>query len=419
MDQVSREFGWRAAGDSATVYFYRIAEVTPFFAVPCMIAIALLQQRTGDAWAYGALMPFVVVAVPVVVWRRGFRGAILGPKGARDEGVDFRLAGGDRDFVAEAGIDVDPGIGAPGVQALGEPAGLARVGAVVAGAVQDERPGLDLAGDEERGARAQGFAAASGLADQSRLDVPRRGRSRRVEEGGQIVEAGDEDEAGDIAATARDQSGGDGAEADALDQDLARSGPMLGLEPGDHGLDGVLGEGAGEILGPRRPAVAGQGHGHGEIAFAGVAVENPPFHERFAAGPSKRRLMPVEEEDGRAGARDFRGADEIFDPGAGGVGMDQGLSPGAGPPGAARQSDQDEREQGEPLEGATSSHSPRWKRMPSSSRSRSRSRSWRVSSSIWPLRWRLISSARPAAMALSMRSKWGRILSMKASASPA
>jgi hypothetical protein len=52
-------------------------KVTPFFAVPCMIAIALSQQRIGDAWAYGALMLFVVVAVPIIVWRRFFRGAPL------------------------------------------------------------------------------------------------------------------------------------------------------------------------------------------------------------------------------------------------------------------------------------------------------------------------------------------------------
>jgi hypothetical protein len=48
-------------------------KVTPLLAVPCLIAIALLQQRIGDAWAYGALMLFVVVAVPIVVWRRFWR----------------------------------------------------------------------------------------------------------------------------------------------------------------------------------------------------------------------------------------------------------------------------------------------------------------------------------------------------------
>lgn len=48
-------------------------KVTPILAVPCMIAIALIQQKTGDAWAYGGLMLFVIVAVPVVVWRRFYR----------------------------------------------------------------------------------------------------------------------------------------------------------------------------------------------------------------------------------------------------------------------------------------------------------------------------------------------------------
>ncbi|MHA6721829.1 hypothetical protein [Sphingomonas sp. RS2018] len=44
--------------------------MTPFVAVPCLIAIASHQHRTADVWIYGALMLFVVVAVPVVVWRR-------------------------------------------------------------------------------------------------------------------------------------------------------------------------------------------------------------------------------------------------------------------------------------------------------------------------------------------------------------
>lgn len=48
-------------------------KVTPILAVPCMIAIALLQRRAGDAWAYGGLMVFVLIAVPIVVWRRFYR----------------------------------------------------------------------------------------------------------------------------------------------------------------------------------------------------------------------------------------------------------------------------------------------------------------------------------------------------------
>ncbi len=50
-------------------------KVTPILAVPCMIAIALLQNRGGDAWAYGGLMLFVLIAVPIVVWRRFYRTA--------------------------------------------------------------------------------------------------------------------------------------------------------------------------------------------------------------------------------------------------------------------------------------------------------------------------------------------------------
>lgn len=45
-------------------------KVTPFLAVPCMIAIAQLQHRVGEFWAYGALMMFVIVAVQIVIWHR-------------------------------------------------------------------------------------------------------------------------------------------------------------------------------------------------------------------------------------------------------------------------------------------------------------------------------------------------------------
>jgi hypothetical protein len=48
-------------------------KVTPILAVPCMITVALLRHRTGDAWAYGGLMLFVLVAGPIVVWRRFYR----------------------------------------------------------------------------------------------------------------------------------------------------------------------------------------------------------------------------------------------------------------------------------------------------------------------------------------------------------
>ncbi|WP_257550051.1 hypothetical protein [Sphingopyxis sp. DBS4] len=48
-------------------------KVTPILAVPCMIAIAVQQNRVSDAWGYGALMCFVLLAVPFIVWRRFVR----------------------------------------------------------------------------------------------------------------------------------------------------------------------------------------------------------------------------------------------------------------------------------------------------------------------------------------------------------
>jgi hypothetical protein len=48
-------------------------KVTPLLAVPCMIAIALVTRRPGDAWAYAALMVFVLIAVPLVIWRRFYK----------------------------------------------------------------------------------------------------------------------------------------------------------------------------------------------------------------------------------------------------------------------------------------------------------------------------------------------------------
>jgi hypothetical protein len=48
-------------------------KITPILAVPAMIAIALLQQRMDEVWVYAALMLFVMIAVPIVVWRRFYR----------------------------------------------------------------------------------------------------------------------------------------------------------------------------------------------------------------------------------------------------------------------------------------------------------------------------------------------------------
>jgi hypothetical protein len=41
-----------------------------------MIAIAMLQHNTADGWAYGGLMAFVMIAVPVIVWRSFCRQAV-------------------------------------------------------------------------------------------------------------------------------------------------------------------------------------------------------------------------------------------------------------------------------------------------------------------------------------------------------
>ena len=48
-------------------------KITPILAVPCLIAIATIQRNTGELWAYSALMLFVLVMVPVMVWIRFYR----------------------------------------------------------------------------------------------------------------------------------------------------------------------------------------------------------------------------------------------------------------------------------------------------------------------------------------------------------
>lgn len=53
---------------SATLWW--ATKMAPVLAVPCLIAAAAMQRRIGDAWGYGALMVFVLVAIPIVVWRR-------------------------------------------------------------------------------------------------------------------------------------------------------------------------------------------------------------------------------------------------------------------------------------------------------------------------------------------------------------
>jgi hypothetical protein len=69
-------------------------KVTPILAVPCLIAIAFIEQDRNGLWVYSLLMAFVLIAVPIVIWRR-FAGA-----------GQSKRAG-----VAPSPFEVDPGIG--------------------------------------------------------------------------------------------------------------------------------------------------------------------------------------------------------------------------------------------------------------------------------------------------------------------
>ena len=57
---------WFLSRRSAALWW--AAKLTPFLIVPCLIAVALRQHRMVDAWVYAALMVFVVIAVPVIIW---------------------------------------------------------------------------------------------------------------------------------------------------------------------------------------------------------------------------------------------------------------------------------------------------------------------------------------------------------------
>ena len=48
-------------------------KITPILAVPCLIAVAMIQNNQGEVWGYSALMMFVVIMVPVMIWKRFYR----------------------------------------------------------------------------------------------------------------------------------------------------------------------------------------------------------------------------------------------------------------------------------------------------------------------------------------------------------
>lgn len=48
-------------------------KITPVIAVPCIIWIAWSQRMTNQVWIFGALMVFVIVAVPIKVRQRRAR----------------------------------------------------------------------------------------------------------------------------------------------------------------------------------------------------------------------------------------------------------------------------------------------------------------------------------------------------------
>jgi hypothetical protein len=48
-------------------------KITPLLAVPCIIAVAMLQYNIGDAWGNAEPMLFVLIALPVVISRRFYR----------------------------------------------------------------------------------------------------------------------------------------------------------------------------------------------------------------------------------------------------------------------------------------------------------------------------------------------------------
>jgi hypothetical protein len=46
---------------------------TPMIAVPCVIVTALIQNNRHDAYIYAGMMLFVLVTVPIMIWKRFYR----------------------------------------------------------------------------------------------------------------------------------------------------------------------------------------------------------------------------------------------------------------------------------------------------------------------------------------------------------
>lgn len=45
-------------------------KLTPVIAVPCLITTALIQGNRHDTYVYACMMLFVLVAVPIMIWKR-------------------------------------------------------------------------------------------------------------------------------------------------------------------------------------------------------------------------------------------------------------------------------------------------------------------------------------------------------------
>lgn len=64
---------WFQARWSAALWW--ASKITPVLAVPCLIAVGVLQKEPELVWIFGAMMVFVAIAVPLKIWLRfGRRG---------------------------------------------------------------------------------------------------------------------------------------------------------------------------------------------------------------------------------------------------------------------------------------------------------------------------------------------------------